>query len=373
MLMKKDTYQIMRAKRPGVTSLLFVLAIGLVLVVMVAGIAALTIREQQQSSNTELSSRALQTAEAGVKAAVQKLEADPGYSKATCADTGNEFTNLSTESGTNQSITCITVNNAYTGRYEGQIDVDNTQDFYTGPSIISGLTSGLKYLRLRWNNTSLGDPTAVNYAGNLYPAYDNYTNPAFIELSLIYWRKDNPVSNPFRVQTFILAPVQTAGLGNTRDGVESVCSATNPSAYKCGTVDFTSGGITYNGFNVGTALGLTDAELNQHNFAIRVQPRYKGTHIQVEASNASNTAINFTSNYAQIDVTAKAGNLYRRVKALRPNRNAALSDVLTSAIFSGAGPDNNANRNICKNFAVKASGANYVVAEGEPDCNNLIP
>ena len=67
------------SRKPGVTSLLFVLVIGLLLVVMVAGIAALTVREQQQASNTEQSNRALQTAEAGVKAAVQKLDSDSNY------------------------------------------------------------------------------------------------------------------------------------------------------------------------------------------------------------------------------------------------------------------------------------------------------
>ena len=88
-------------KRPGVTSLLFVLVLGLLITIMVAGLAALTVREQQKTQNTDLGNRARQTAEAGVQAAVQKLSSNPNYEKTTCTDTNNEYAALNAN---NQSV-----------------------------------------------------------------------------------------------------------------------------------------------------------------------------------------------------------------------------------------------------------------------------
>ena len=357
-------------KYQGVTSLLFVLAIGLVLVVMVAGIALLTIREQQQASNTELSNRALQSAEAGVKKAVQLLDSNPLYRKTDCA-AGSDF-NLSL--GSSQSITCAIVTSIFEGGYEGYLQTNRSQEFLLGPSFTNSSVSPA-YIKIDWNNSS--DSTSPVYnLGSLYPqSVDGYANAAFVELTIIYWPNTSATPTNFNTKTFLISPVSGSAsdadaLVQSGSGVKASCDGTG--SYKCSTVNAAAG---QNGFSVATALGITN--VNDYNFDIRILPRYVGTHFKLTAygSASSGTVINFSSNYAQIDITAKAGNLYRRLKATRQVRPTALDNVFTSVLFAGKGDNNNTQYNICKNFAAQASGTNYIVATAnmngaKPNCSN---
>ena len=364
--MRNGMKQVIRLKQPGVTSLLFVLAIGLVLVVMVAGIAALTVREQQQASNTELSGRALQTAEAGVKAATQKLEQDPNYTKTDCtADPQNVFTNVIPAS-TNQSISCAIVTSIVPDSF---LKTGNSQEFIAGPAFAETPVSPA-YLKISWNNQGLGDSNDPVYTGALYPpSYDKYPHAAFIELNIIYWPNTNAKPDDFKMQTFMLTPAAlNATNTNSRNGVSAVCATTGE--YNCSTIDASLG---QTGFSVATALGITD--VNAYNFDIRVQPWYANTHINLQgfgsATGGAVSAINFKSNYAQIDITAKAGNLYRRIKAQRLIRPSLLDNVFTSVLYSGKGANDSTNLDVCKNFRVRRTDNTIDPNGPSPNCNNL--
>lgn len=365
-------------KHPGVTSLLFVLAIGLVLVVMVAGIAALTVREQQQASNTELSNRALQTAEAGVKAAVQKLDANPAYSKTECPP-GADFSSLSL--GPGQSISCIIVSSISTTTYEGYLESDKSQEFYAGPDINSANVSPA-YLKFSWNNVALGDSANPSFLDTLYPRLvQGYSNAAFIELSIIYWPRSNASPASFKNETFLIAPVDSSATdanANARRSVKATCST--GAGYNCTTTNATG----QQGFNVATALNLVSPDnVDNYNFDIRVTPRYANTHFQLTAYGLSSSATSrsLVSNLAQIDVTGKAGNLYRRIKAQRQVKPTVLDGVFTSVLFAGKGDDNNSQRDICKTFSVRPNIVNNVTQGyyvgtanmdgAKPNCNNL--
>lgn len=367
-------YKRINIKYPGVTSLLFVLVIGLVLVVMVAGIAALTIREQQQASNTDLSNRALQTAESGVKIAVQKLISDPTYSKSGCTKEApvDNYVSLST---TNQEISCITVQSVFKN-YDSYLKKDSAEQLFMGPNF-SDATASPSYIRVNWNNPSLGDVSSnFNYTGGLYPL-TSYTNAATIEISLVYWVRNATVGD-VRIKKFLLAP----GNNNPADtAVKSVCSGqagalTDLTDYKCST---TNGAGNSGGFDVKQAIGLgsTDSVAN-YNFSIIIKSRYKSTHVQVMSYDSSGTAqISMKSANAQIDSTARSGNLYRRVKASRSlGVSGGLENVLDEAIYSGMGSTDSVNLNICKNFSAiedPASAGNYKWsgAGTSPNCNNL--
>jgi hypothetical protein len=362
-------------KKEGVTSLLFVLAIGLVLVVMVAGIAALTIREQQQASNTELSNRALQSAEAGIKKAVQLLDANPAYKKSDCAP-GSDFSGSNLNLGADQSISCVVVESVFQGDYEGYLKSNESQQFFAGPSITNSTTSP-SYLRLSWNNPSLSDtsnPIFDTATNKVYPIVEGYQNAAFVELSILYWPITNATPDSFKMETFLIAPVAanvTDANSNARNSVKAVCDTT--SAYRCSTLN-ASGQQGY--FSIASALP-GNITVSNYNFAINVQPRYASTHYKLTGYDSNGAAIGLSSNYAQIDVTAKVGNLYRRLKAQRLVKSTPLDNVFSSVVYSGSGSNNTTQRDICKNFAVVASGSNnYVVATAntngaKPNCNGL--
>lgn len=383
--MQRLMTKINQKEYPGVTSLLFVIAIGLVLVVMVGGISALTIREIQQASNTDLSNRALQTAEAGVKFAVQELSTNPAFQLNECPK-GTKLNSFNATLGNNQEVTCLTIDSLVDGgSYETFVRADDSTELIAGDErIYTGLTDTPEYLRVRWNNPQLGDSLFPwSYGGGLYPASVDYTGQgaAFIELSILYWPKSSFMSKDVKIATFLLAPVSTAGSSNGRSGVSSNCIDQNSTAYnyKCGTVDFSDASGTRRGFSLASALGITSGELATKALAIRIQPRYKSTHIRIEAVKNDNTAVKLISNKASIDSTAKVGNLYRRIKATRVVRDSVFSNLFTSALYSAKNASDTttpkSERDICKDFTVKeiipSSADFYKVHNGTPNCNNI--
>lgn len=356
------------ASRPaGVTSLLFVLAISLVLIVMVGGIAALTVREQQQASNTELSNRALQTAEAGVKAAVAKLSTTPTYSKGACG-TADENAGILGLSITDQSITCATVTSLFSTTYEGFLEVDRTTQFVYDPEYSLG-TSTPYYLKLSWNAPSLGD-TADNLAdftASLYPAVEGYSNAAMVEMNIVYWLKNDVKADGFINSTLLFAPGNNNNKIKPYIAVNTACNASG--LYKCTTNDVSR---AIKGFSIASATGIPAANVGNYNYAIRITPRYKGTHFALTAYKTGGIDIApAQSNKAQIDVTAKVGNLYRRVKAEKIILPSAIETIGTSVLYAGRGSSDNVSYGICKTAVVNTYNNALTLVSGNigPNCD----
>ena len=352
------------ASRPaGITSLLFVLSVSLILTVMVAGIAALTVREQQQASNTELSNRALQTAEAGVKAAVAKLSATPTYSKPDCTTlaTDTTFANISI---TDQTITCATVTSLFTTTYEGYLEVDRTTQFIYDPVDAADTPY---YLKLSWNAPSLGDPDAnlAAFASNLYPPVSGYTAAAMVEMNIVYWPKTSlsgcttgitaTGTCSFKNVTLLFAPGNNT---NTLNPILNTCPGTG--TYSCTTTNATG----YSGFSIATATGITAANVGNYNYAIRITPRYKNTHFSLTGYKTNGIDVaSAQSNKAQIDITAKVGKLYRRVKAEKIILPTAIETIGTSVLYAGRGSDDTASYGICKTAVVDSA---FALVSGSP-------
>ncbi len=359
------------ASRPaGITSLLFVLAISLVLIVMVGGIAALTVREQQQASNTELSNRALQTAEAGVKAAVAKLSTEPGYSNTSCTAPANDTT-FSSLNITDQTITCATVTSIFSTTYEGFLETDRTTQFIYDPVSSLGTVTPY-YLKLSWNAPSLGDPAAnlAAFTGtnSLYPAAGtNYANAAMVEMNIVYWPKANATAESFKNATLLFAPGNN---NNTNNPIANTCTGT--STYSCTTTnDGTNGGFSIENA-IKSTMNIATFNPNLYNYAIRITPRYKDTHFSFAAYQTGGTAIApAQSNKAQIDITAKVGNLYRRVKAEKIILPTAIETIGTSTLYAGRGSSDNVSYGICKTAVVNTYDNALTLVSGNigPNCD----
>jgi len=374
--MKKLLFKIKYKKFRGVTSLLFVLAVGIVLVVMIAGIAALTVREQRQASNVDLSNRALLAAESGVKAAAAKINTDSAYTKIGC-DPG-DFSNILTPA---EEITCIEVKSNFNPNYEGFAQRDRAVQLFMGPAfadtaIPSNLNPNVSpaFIDFKWHSATLDNTITrtvqgvsqpgYNYTSNLYPEANNYNNAASIEMSFVYWPTNlniSSVSDSVKVATIFFVPGRAdAGFSAVggRTAVNNLCEgqANFPGAgnYRCTTIKE----VGKAGFNVANALGI---DPNEYNFAIRIKPRYVDTHFEFKAFNSANTSIAVKSAKAQIDVTAKVGNLYRRVKAEKNIIPMALESITDSVLYAGSGPGQNTPKGICKNNIVKIE--NNVVSD----------
>ena len=366
-------------KQPGVTSLLLVLAIGLTLTVMIAGISALSIREQQQASNTELSSKALQAAESGVKLALQKLNDNPSFS--TPADTCKKLGDLGIEAnvGSNSEITCIEVKNVFTGSYEGKIERDKaTQVFIGGQacpkgqnpdgSCVGGVVianKGANNFQFRWHSKTL-DQTLADYTNiATYPVVEGYKSAASIEMTFIYWPRAKNFTQ-VKSATVFFVPGQddlgySAADGTGRTQVKTDCAANSPKNgnYRCGI-----GGDL--GINLQNTLGLAEAGEN-YNFAIRIKPYYADTHFEATAFiDSSTNTVPIQSSKAQIDVTAKTNNLYRRVKAEKVIIPSAVENIFESTIYSASTGTLGSNAGICKTIVVLKDNT---LAPNQPACN----
>lgn len=365
------------AKKPsGVTSLLLVLAIGVVLTIMVGGIAALTVREQQQASNTEFSKRALQTAEAGIESAVQKLSKDPNYQKIGCAVDSSDAVFGNVVADPAQQVTCAEVKSKLND-YEGSLERDRTTTFFfnTGECDTNNancINVAPDTIRLRWNSNKLdvqGDVFCKSASECEYPKYEDGNKlAASIELNFVYWPKNNP--KQMSTATVFVVPGQNdkgySASGN-RTAVETKCQnqpGVNNTAsfgdYKCVTSNSSNGFSFRDSILKGTGVDIN----GDYTFALRITPRYNSTHYQLQAYKG-NTEVLFQSSKAMIDITAKVGNLYRRVKAEKLIGPGAVEGVFDSVLYSGKGLDDQGSRNICKNQIVLSDGS---PAPGSPPC-----
>lgn len=353
--MREKIKKVEYIKPKGVTSILVVIAVTVILTIIIGGIAALTVRELRQASNTELSNRALQTAESGVKAMVQKLNSDPTYTKTDCAP--GIFENVVTD--TNQEITCITSTSQFNGSYESYLEKDNATQVFLGQaytSIEADTANTPQYLKVSWNEETLDKPEIVAYpvTGELYPGSNEYKYAAGMEITIISWPSTGLSATNAEVATIFVMPGRDdAGYTSKNPGSTKLTTNCSNTPYKCTTKDATG----KPGFDIFAALGKTYNANTK--FAIRVKPRYANTHYKIEAFNSSSQTVNIQSSKAQIDVTAKVGNLYRRVKAEKVVLPSSVENVFDSVLFSGNNISDGSSPGICKNIVTKQNAGVY--------------
>lgn len=342
----------------GATSLLVVLGLGLFMIVLVSGIAALSLREQQQARNTEFSNRALQTAEAGVKAAVQKLSSNPNFTKEGCAP-GVDFENVIPNNDLNQEITCIEIKNKFSA-YEGFSEQDKaTQLIIETPATDKGPNS----IQLNWHSNTLDENLAsYAYGSNaFYPVVQGYNYAASIEMNFIFWPRNtnfngSDLTKQMQTATIFFTPGRP-DQSQPSNGVDSMCQGqpgvTVSGDYRC----VTKSAVSNTGFDLSRALRIPTGTSQDYNMVVRIKPRYEKTHFQFIAYDADGKQIGIKSTRAQIDVTARTGDLYRRIKAEKVIVPTSLESLFDSVLYAGNGSNDNSSRNICKNLVVRADGS----------------
>ena len=339
----KNTSQA-QAKPLGATSLLLVIGMALVFIVMITGLTSLSIRQSRQASNTDLSNRALATAEASARDAALWIQANPGkqYPKCDGTEASAGLTGVSSltayvptaESNNTTEIVCRTVT-VSSATPSGQIKKDESVQLFTYEP--SG--TGIDTMSFQWgkNSAVLADgfpawPTLTDY-NTSYP-----NAPAVVELSLYYWKKGANISpvdvtgaaNPIKVKTVLLlaSPSITGNAsGDTTGGVIIANDNTGRlTGSTCSTGPGLSGPDNYScrvGINLSAVMNVTATD---YNIVAKLKPRYKDTDYQASfcakgtpaptsATACNSGAVAVRSSRALIDVTAKVGSLYRRITA----------------------------------------------------------
>lgn len=327
-----------QAKPQGATSLLLVIGMALVFIVMITGLTSLSIRQSRQASNTDLSNRALATAEASARDAALWIQANPGkqYPDCSSTDVSTGITDVDSlkayvptaESNNTTEIVCRTVT-VSSPTPSGQIKKDESVQLFT----YEPTGAGIDTMSFQWGKNSAGLdssfqawPTLADYNA-LYP-----NAPAVVELSLYYWPKNTTAISPIdgiKVKTvLLLARPSTTPVINISGAVtianDNIGRLSDSSCLTTAQIDKYSCKV---GIDLSAILsaGGTPVDATGYNIVAKLKPRYKDTDYQASfcakgtttptSADACNSAVAVRSSRALIDVTAKVGSLYRRIQA----------------------------------------------------------
>lgn len=340
--------------------MLVVSAFALLFIALVIGLSAVSIREQKQSGDTDMTNRAILLAESGIADAFSTLENNPAYREKVCTQKLD---------GDGNGWTCRTITTT-PGEPEGSLERDESDLIRADKAEFEnpdGTKTPVRYstnLVVNYCNEadvkagidcdlSDGNPFSTT---NPYPTYPPVVKaPAVLELSFIHWKAastdpdpsggNNDVNQPgdIKVKTYLVDPAmadQSPLHGAPK--ITSTCSSTpNPSGYYCQTSDI----------DIGTQLG---GAAKDYRTVVKLKSRYNSSHYKMTFTNSgmntyfgkpSNSPVPVPATNFLIDVTAKSGNVYRRTIARRKIEQTVSEGVFDNALFAVS--------SICKNMTVK--------------------
>ena len=306
----------------GAVALITAVIISILLTIIVTGLITLMASELRQSSDAEQSTRAYYAAQSGIENGVQKvIGALPGhYISPVCPRTGSSKTSII--QGIPVGWTCQSI--SYSGNPEGTLNLPDqtTQIDLTGAPNFDKVT-------LQWDNTS----GPFNMPAPL-PTSSVWSGAAAVEMTFVDYSKkpyssaqvaqgDIKTQNVLAIPSHIADTEETVGTGLTSPDKGS-CSS-NYATYHC-------------------IITLKVPNSAKRNYIIRLRSRYQGTPYKLSFT-LRGEAVNVPDGTATIDVTAKAGDVFRRVIYKVPITNSAASG-LDYVLFS--------DNNICKNYTISA-------------------
>lgn len=307
----------------GLVSLLTTIFFSLLVMVITLSMIAIGIRTQRQATDSDQSVRAYYAAQAGTEDAILKIKAAPGSwpQNPSCASLDLGVSAV--------EVTCQAIYSV-TNELIGGVGLEV-------PAEIDMHGHSFAKVEISWNDASgaSGYQTDSNYTGNPnnFPKDDRpWRLPAAIELTAIGYNQENAPGvgtrpDQISVQTVLLRPHQSG----------SPTASISTPALK--SVNCNSGGysckLTLDGFD----------SANKWYF-IRMRPRYNGTNYQMRFLDSSGQEVSTPGQTVTVDVTARAGDIFRRIVSKVPIDRPGVFGGLDYVLFS--------DTNICK--SVQTSG-----------------
>lgn len=316
----------------GIVSLLTTIVISILLTIIVTSAVGLSVGELHQAIDGDQSVKAYYAAEAGVEEALLSIANNPtsfATNNSCSAPVILDFVN-----NPNVAYTCKTIQTTI-NKLAGQLEVD--QSGQIGP------INGFDTLTLNWHQFGTDPDIGSPYVGPAgFPARLSWTYPAVMELTALGYnpasikpscsnKSNPPCAGGIAIESTIINPASGGGGGSI---------ATKTLNGNCTTTNI----ITTGGFDCTASISGFNAA---QTYVLRLRPRYTGGHYAVQFLNGG-AAATIPAETAVIDVTARAGSVYRRVQAQVPIHSAAVSG-LDYVLFSDG--------DICKDFQVKNNAA----------------
>ncbi|MCB9834641.1 pilus assembly PilX N-terminal domain-containing protein [Candidatus Nomurabacteria bacterium] len=381
----------MKQFKKGAAALLTTVIVGLLFVVVVAGLTALTSRESRRTSDIELSNRAFFAAEAGVNRASRILDQNPNFRKETCDQqdgldgTSESLQGVIDESDSTQeaggtsyqvSLDCVIITDK-AKQHLGRLPQDQAAQYK-----VIGSDSDLASIALEFNDPLAGDPylsTAGQEGDNNCPNInqvnvlpfetgDGDTNclpeawigPAGFAMNLIYWKKPNgnlesrgmDLSQDVMSTETIIKPnsqrdVGTWGIDTNAGDINTCVDVNEDGTHQSinGTpVDPSISFSCYMKFDLSGVVDLPQDQLKQYNFLLRVEPLYNSTHYRLRFLDNRDQEILTEASQVMIVSTGQSGGVFRKAVALKQGQLLPKNNLFDQAMFSGT--------DVCKNILV---------------------
>lgn len=336
----------MQSTERGAVALITAMIVSILLMITTAGMVSLTVKSLRQSTDGAQSTKAYYAAEGGLEETLLKLRNDPNYAGSCSGAT-------SSASAKDGVVTCSKVIKA-PNQVEGVLDVNGTDqiDLSSVPTFSE--------VTLEWsglNDNAAGFAALPNYVQNGFPggrgtsASVQYPAnvPPVMELGVVEY----PDTQEFTIEKVrflqgVFAPKGTA-MGDptkilTSDAVYpyevvsnrpyiGTCSLAASAQYTCKMV--------IGNFNRGTA----------HKYVLRLKSRYNGGKYKISVTSGG-VPVTIPGAMYTVDVTARAGDTFRRIQTSFPLNGSATSEGLSGldyVLYSDS--------DICKSFEIKGGTA----------------
>ncbi len=305
-------YKTLSKEQAGAVSMITVIFISVILTILTTSFIRLTINEQRESIDDDLTTRAYYAAQSGVQDAITSIKKSsiPAVELAT-------YSECTPASGTGLLSDTDGLDAAYTCQVIDLAPSDYQAFLAEGETVFFKLDSGaddIQTITISWHIKGDGSDSD----GSNVVARTSSNLPVSTS-----WGDGSGANYPAMIRTQLIAIPQT---NVNRGNILSYVGFLNPQpgssvAITPGGPGGLNGGVSSSDcdFNVLDGDYICKKTINigsrdiAEDFFIRLQALYTSTHIKIVASNAGGP-VNLLNAQALIDVTGRAGDVYRRVE-----------------------------------------------------------
>ncbi|MEX0934195.1 MAG: hypothetical protein WDZ42_00160 [Candidatus Saccharimonadales bacterium] len=333
----------------GAVSMITVIFVTIILAVMVIGFVRLMISEQRQSTDDDLSNRAFYAAESGIEDAKAALAAYMAGSEDFDAEMLDKFDDcepfgdphLINDPSLETEITCQLVKTSLP-----DVQVDGSAA-WSSFMIRLAAEQGFDRFKLEWHKPANDGEAYSLKSDNSLPTINNWNSggnpyPAAMKVTLV---KQGISSNASREEVInatrivYLLPTASGGVNvlNTESS-DFGLGDSSPQGVNC-----TSSSQAQDD-NYSCVVDFTNLFPGANDYYVILTPLYTSTSIKLSLHDSGDNLINIVDAQAEVDVTARAGDVFRRVRA-----RVLLSDpaiALVSDLAVGA-------NEICKDYILR--------------------
>lgn len=324
-----------QTREQGAVALITAMIVSILLMITTAGMVSLTVKSLRQSTDGAQSTKAYYAAEGGLEEALLKLRNDPSY-RGNCSTGAN-----SADSAKSGVVTCTVIDESPT---ELTGTVGENQSVQLDLSAVTNLSS----IKVEWGVDSYVSGSIPDYLpdgkGSEFPKKVDWpaTAPAVMELGVIEYPSANFTLDQVLFRQGLLTPKSIVA-GEKSEHIASTLfydnvgsDLTKPLPASC------DKNLTYQ-----CAVGVKIT--NGKRYVLRLKSRYNGAKYRIIAQDSNNKPITIPGAMYTVDVTARAGDTFRRVQTSFP----VGGSVTSVPPLSGLDYVLYSDTDICKDFSVK--------------------